>query len=100
MSVAVVIAIAFSTLYKFPYRPFTDYFTKRIELAKEIVTQSLNRPYNITDKKGRGMDPSSIKNYEYLTWWLGNEPYKKNEKLKFYMDENSCKIIEVEGIVK
>ncbi len=68
-------------------------FSKRLDVAKDIVRQAAGRKYNLM-AKGQGSEFSSFTmNYEYLTWWLGNGPEKKPSKLKFVISETNEKTI-------
>ena len=63
-------------------------FTERLAVAKEIVTESHGRRYNLVGKGGGSEFASYTMNYEYLTWWLGNGPSHKPEQLQFVVSEN------------
>jgi len=41
-------------------------------------------------------------NTEYLTWWLGKTPSKKNEKIKFFISEEfgNIKLIKEDNKIK
>src|SRR3989338_10316785 len=67
-------------------------FTQRIDAAKEIIEKSENRPYNIEGQGEGSQYESFIMPHEYLTWWLGQGPSRKNEKLKFYVSEHPDRI--------
>lgn len=68
-------------------------FSDRLKIAKEVVISSSNRKYNLF-AKGTGSEFESItNNYDYLTWWLGNEPSKGNEKLVYTIEEADRKIL-------
>lgn len=74
-------------------------FDDRIKIVKEIITTAQNRPYNIIGK-GEGSEFTSFTmNYEYLSWWLGNSPSKKQERLKFIINEDKDKILLIKKIL-
>lgn len=60
----------------------------RIAGAKQIVTQSKGRSYNLLGEGVGSNFESYTMNYEYLTWWLGNGPSNAPQRLKFYISEN------------
>jgi hypothetical protein len=61
--------------------------SKRILISKQILNLAGNKSYNLKGK-GPGSEFSSFTmNYEYLTWWLGHGPSKKNEKVIIYLSE-------------
>lgn len=62
-------------------------FTKRIEASKKIIKEANGRPYNVLGKGEGSQFESFIMTHEYLVWWQGHGPSKKNEKLKFYVSE-------------
>lgn len=62
-------------------------FTKRLEAAKNIINKAQGRPYNIVGKGEGSIYESFTMPHEYLTWWLGEGPSEKDEKLKFYVSE-------------
>lgn len=78
----------------------TSYLTKganivliseRIKIAEKIIELSAGRKYNLISVGAGSEFESNIKNYEYLTWWLGNEPSEDDEKLKFIIEEKNGK---------
>jgi len=62
-------------------------FSMRMQIAKEIVRESNGRGYNLVGKGEGSQHKSFTMNYEYLTWWLGHPPSKKNEDFKFAIEE-------------
>lgn len=62
-------------------------FNDRIEVAKKIIKEANGRPYNILGNGEGSQFESFIMPHEYLAWWLGHGPSKKDEKLKFYVSE-------------
>lgn len=80
-------------LHNLSNRSYADIsLSKRVSAARVIVNKAKDRSYSIEEKnKASGFDDFT-KNYEYLTWWLGHGPSDKQEKLKYYIKENSSKI--------
>lgn len=92
MLVALIIGL---NLHNFDNRVYFDLsFQKRVEISKNIVERAKNQPYNLTDREFRILDINVARNYEYLTWWYGNSLSKTNQNLKYYVEENSGKIVE------
>lgn len=61
---------------------------KRILISKKILNIVEDSDYNLRGK-GEGSEFQSFTmNYEYLLWWLGHAPSKKNEKIKIYLSES------------
>lgn len=67
-------------------------YSQRLENAKQILKIADGRDYNIIGKGQGSQYESFITPYEYLTWHLGNPPSEQNQKLKFYVSENTDKI--------
>jgi hypothetical protein len=61
-------------------------FEERLEKSKEMVNKADEMRYNIVGKGPGSQFASFTMNYEYLTWWLGNGPSDKPEKLQFIVD--------------
>ncbi len=81
---------AYSVL-KNNFHPGTS-FSEKVEASNLIIRKASGRNYNILGK-GEGSEHESFTMpYEYLTWWLGQPPSGKNEKLKFYLDGNTDRI--------
>lgn len=71
-------------------------FADRKEVARKIVSKAGKDRYNIVGK-GEGSEFKNFtKNYEYITWWLGKAPSKKEEKVKFFIEEKNGKVFLVE----
>lgn len=68
-------------------------FTKRIEVANYIIKEAGGRPYNIVGRGEGSIYESFVMPHAYLTWWLGEGPSEKNEKLKFYVREYIDRIV-------
>ncbi len=57
--------------------------SKRIAISKKIIAQSHGEKYNLLGV-GKGSKHSSfVMGYEYLLWWLGNEPSKEKQDMQF-----------------
>jgi 4-amino-4-deoxy-L-arabinose transferase-like glycosyltransferase len=78
----------------------TNYFTnqgfityqERLSASKKIVEISGNKKYNLM-LVGQGSEfPNNLKNYEYLTWYLGNAPSKQKERLIIAIKEEKGKV--------
>ncbi|MBI2028545.1 MAG: glycosyltransferase family 39 protein [Candidatus Levybacteria bacterium] len=67
-------------------------YKTRLNISRKIVQQAQGKEYNLVGKGDGSQFRSFTMNYEYLAWWLGNEPSQKNEKLKFIIDESNNKI--------
>jgi GT2 family glycosyltransferase len=65
----------------------------RMTGAKQIVTESNGRMYNLVGKGEGSQFESFTMNYEYLAWWLGNGPSHKPENLKFVISEDPSRLI-------
>ena len=88
MLIFIFLVLSLWTTYKYNGRDLG----KRINASREIIKLSQGKQYTI-EGKGIGSEFESFTaNYEYLTWWLGHGPSKKEEKLKFYIEENSSRI--------
>lgn len=62
-------------------------FLEKINASRKIINLAKNQDYNIIGT-GQGSEyESHTKGMEYLTWWLGQAPSDKDEKLKFYVFE-------------
>jgi GT2 family glycosyltransferase len=72
---------------------------KRLAGAKEIVTESQGRRYNLVGKGNGSQFQSFTMNYEYLTWWLGNGPSHKPENIKLVLAEDNNGIF-IKKIIK
>jgi len=68
-------------------------FSDRVSAAKEIVSLSDARKYNLIGRGWLNDYKNYIMNYEYLTWWLGNAPSKNKKNVKIYITEKADRII-------
>lgn len=66
---------------------------ERISIAKQIVDESNRKAYNLIGKGNGSQFSSFTMNYEYLTWWLGHAPSKKQEPLIFSIEETDKIIV-------
>lgn len=101
-----IIIMVFNNIYfmlnnNFAFDKNSSMFTlaNRILISKEILNMAGDKDYNLKGKGETSKYESFTMNYEYLTWWLGHAPFKKNEKLKIYVSE-SASGIEIERISK
>ncbi len=65
---------------------------KRVQAAHKILNIAQNKDYNLKGKGPESKFNSFTMNYEYLTWWLGHTPSKKNELIKIYVSESASGI--------
>lgn len=72
---------------------------KRLQAAHEILNIAGDKDYNLKGIGSGSEHRSFTMNYEYLTWWLGHAPSKKNKDLKIYVSE-SANGIKIEMIDK
>lgn len=56
-------------------------FSERKKAARKIVKEAKERKYNLIIKNS--VFENDTMNYQYLTWWLGNEPVKYKTNLVF-----------------
>src|SRR3989344_2569618 len=93
ISLTFILFVVSASIYNFSKREFSDVlFEKRIGVSREIVNKAEGRNYNILNTYWKEQPERFVKNYEYLTWWLGNGPSKDNEKLKYFITEDFSKI--------
>ncbi len=73
-------------------------FDNRLQASRKVLNIAGNKDYNL-EGRGPGSEYKSfIMNYEYLTWWLGKAPSKKNEPVKIYLSE-SANGIKIEKLI-
>jgi hypothetical protein len=68
---------------------FGPSFKLNMEMAKHIVKEAGKEDYNLMPLGVFSHFPSSKLNLVYLTWYLGHPPSLKEEKLKFFVYDNS-----------
>lgn len=66
---------------------------ERIDISKKMVDEAKGKRYSVKMLGFGSQFESSKMNYQYLTWWLGNELSNKNQKLNFTIDETGNGII-------
>lgn len=66
--------------------------SQRITVAREIIEKSDGKPYQLLGRGDGSEFRSFTMNYEYLTWFLGHPPSKKQEKLVFIVSEENSTI--------
>lgn len=64
-------------------------FAQRLAAATTIVQEAEGKEYTIEGKGPGSQFESFTMNYEYLTWWLGHEPSKKVQELRFVISEEN-----------
>lgn len=80
--------IYFFVSHHYSLRNETDEFTKRMAIARQIVTEADGIEYNL---KGTGLGSqfeSFTMNYAYLTWWLGHGPSDHEQPVQFVISED------------
>lgn len=65
---------------------------ERMNTAEMIVKSTKGSKYNIISKGPGSEFEYNLLNYVYLTWWLGNEPSKNDEKIKYIIEENNGEV--------
>jgi len=67
--------------------------TQRLTVAKQIISESHGKEYNLVGRGNWSQFTSFTMNYEYLTWWMGHGPSKKKQPLRFIIQETPTKIV-------
>jgi hypothetical protein len=65
---------------------------KQLQATAQILKIAQKRDYNLKGKGSGSQFESFTMNYEYLSWWLGRAPSKKNEHLKIYISKSASGI--------
>jgi hypothetical protein len=60
---------------------------QRIAISQKIINDSHHQQYNLEGRGSWSVFSSYTMNYDYLTWWLGDPPSTKKEKLLFTIQE-------------
>jgi hypothetical protein len=68
-------------------------FSQRLTTAKQIIKESKDKKYMLQGTGQWSQYASFTMNYEYLTWWLGHAPARKEEPLRFVIQETPTTII-------
>jgi len=88
--------VSFMVKNNFMFDKSTSFFTlsMRLQATQKILNITQNKDYNLIGKGPGSEFKSFTMNYEYLAWWLGHGPSKKNENLKISVLEfpNGIKI--------
>lgn len=71
----------------------TNGFTQKINAVDKIINLSNGREYNLVGMGPGSQFESFTMNYEYLLWWKGYPPSKKDENLKIIVSETQKGII-------
>ncbi len=95
ITIVLLVGFNMSFLIKNNYLTGVGYqptITDRINIVKKIIKESDSKSYNIIGKGEGSQFESFTMHYEYLAWWFGKVPSKRDEKLKFYISENRGEI--------
>lgn len=88
-----LLLVAFSNSFSYLISINNDSsFRARINAAQRIILDAKGKEYNLVGKGTGSQFESFTMNYEYLSWWLGKAPSKKEEKLKFFISETESGI--------
>jgi hypothetical protein len=94
ISIFIVVIIAVLNVYSLlSFDRGAHTIEKRTEAARNIINQANNMPFNLIIEGPDKQFESSRSNYSYLLWLFGNEPSKNEEKLKFFVEDASDRII-------
>ena len=63
------------------------------KVASEIVDRANGKKYNLVSVGAGSEFENNLKNFEYLTIWMGNGPSKKSENLRFKIETRNGEII-------
>lgn len=89
LSIIVLVSFNFYYAYKNSFQPD---LSNRIKTADEIIALTKSQQYNLIGKGEGSWFESFTMNYQYLLWWKGYPPSKKNEKLKIIIEEKKSGI--------
>jgi GT2 family glycosyltransferase len=84
--------LLFNSYYIIKKGSADTFFIQRLEAAKKIVKEAGEKEYNLIGKGPGSEFESFTKNYEYLAWWLGNGPSKKEQRLHFVISEENYSV--------
>ena len=59
----------------------------RVAVTDKIIALTSGNEYNLIGNGQGSQFKSFTMNYEYLLWWKGHPPVKKNVKLKIIIEE-------------
>lgn len=76
---------------KIRLEPFFVPYKLQLQVAQAIVDDAHGRPYRLQRVGPFDIYENFIKNYQYLTWWLGNEPTLEETKLVYTIYEDQAK---------
>lgn len=77
--------------------------TQRMFAAKQIISESQGKEYNLVGKGFWSQFASFTMNYEYLTWWMGHGPSHSSQPLRFVIQEMPTEIVvtkQVNGLTR
>lgn len=86
----IAIVLFFASLFSFSYSLYKMFKNKSYKNAYLIVVYI--EEYNLIGKGWLTDFKSYTMNYEYLAWWMGNNPVKDKRTVKIYVTEGSNKI--------
>lgn len=98
MSLSIVLFLVVVNVYMLLTRNYLmgsaygETIKERITTAKEIIKQARGKEYNLMIREEGSRHASFTMNYEYLTWWLGHGPVKKDVELKFVIIEEPGRV--------
>lgn len=72
-------------------------YKRRLQIADRIVKETKDKEYNLLGKGPGSEFESFTMNYEYLLWWKGKSPQKKNAELQFFISELPGEVILYKG---
>lgn len=74
----------------FTFNPESHFFSleKRLNISKEILNIIGDKDYNLKGQGSGSEHESFTMNYEYLAWWLGHGPSRKEEDMGVYVSES------------
>jgi GT2 family glycosyltransferase/4-amino-4-deoxy-L-arabinose transferase-like glycosyltransferase len=98
--VGLISFIAGNSHYVFQKVSTDRLFLQRLEAAKDIVKDAEKKEYNLIGKGSASEFESFTMNYEYLTWWLGNGPSKKESELRFIISEENYSVQVKKEVIK
>lgn len=73
---------------------------ERLKVSRQVVEKARGKKYSLKMLGPNGKFESYSMNYEYIGWWLGNEPAKTQQKLLFSIDETAHGIVLKESMLR
>lgn len=93
LAVLILLIILFSNIYHSYKYTLTSDLKNRIAVIDKVIALTNGREYNLIGKGPGSQFISFTMNYEYLLWWKGYEPSKKDVNLKIVITETREGII-------